>query len=156
MFYSFIMLKPDAIARGLTKTVLAYLKKADIEIEMIDCRKVNTRLVKQHYAEVISKYGEDFERKLTDYMTNHWTIPIIVKSEHSDIIDRVRKVVGATNPIEAAKGTIRGDFGIDSFEKCSAEDRSCHNLIHASDSPEAVRREIGLWFGEEYAEKYAK
>ena len=68
----------------------------------------------------------------------------------------IRKVVGATNPAEADKGTIRGDFGTDSFEKSAAENRGCHNLIHASDSSEAVHREIALWFGEEYAEKYAK
>lgn len=156
MYYSFIMLKPDALKRGLTVPILTYLKKADIEIEMIDCQKVQTGTLLKHYAEAIAKMGHDFERKYADYFTNRYVIPIIVKSEYPDIIERVRKVVGATNPIKAAKGTIRGDFGIDSFEKSAAENRGCQNLIHASDGPEAVRREIALWFGEEYAEKYAK
>lgn len=155
MYYSFIMLKPDAIEQGLTVPILMYLKNAGIEIEMIDCQKVNTGVLLKHYAEAIAKMGHDFERKYADYFTNRYVIPIIVKSEQPDIIDRIRKVVGATNPAEADKGTIRGDFGTDSFEKSAAENRGCHNLIHASDSSEAVRREIALWFGEEYAEKYA-
>ncbi len=156
MYYSFIMLKPDALERGLTIPVLTYLKNAGIEIEMIDCRKVDTKLLEQHYAEAIGKLGPDFERKCTDYFTNRWTIPVIVKSEQPDLIAQIRHIVGATNPAAAEKGTIRGDLGIDSYEKCGAEDRCCQNLIHASDSPEAVRREIALWFGEDYAEKYAK
>lgn len=155
MYYSFIMLKPDAVERGLTVPILSYLKGADIELELIDCQKVKTGTLLKHYAQAIAKMGHDFERKYADFFTNRYVIPIIVKSEHADIIERIRSVVGATNPAEAQKGTIRGDFGIDSFAKSAAESRSCQNLIHASDSPEAVRREIALWFGESYAEKYA-
>lgn len=156
MNYSFIMLKPDALDRHLCVPILERLKAANVEIEMADCRKVDTKLLFAHYEEVIGKLGRDFERKCADYFTNRWVMPIVVKGESETLIADIRKVVGATNPAQADKGTIRGDFGIDSYDKCNAEDRACENLIHASDCPEAVRREIGLWFGQAYADKYAK
>ena len=156
MKYSFIMLKPDALERGLCVQILERLKAAGVEIEMADCRKVGAQLLSQHYAEVIARFGPDFERQCVDYFANRWVMPMVVKGESDTLIADIRKVVGATNPAAAEKGTIRGDFGIDSYEKCNVEPRACENLIHASDSPEAVRREIGLWFGPAYAEKYGE
>ncbi|MCH3971379.1 MAG: hypothetical protein LKE53_01185 [Oscillospiraceae bacterium] len=156
MYYSFIMLKPDAVERGLTMPIMARLKDAGIEIEVLDCRKPSTELLCQHYADVIAERGNDFVLKYADYFTNRWVLPMIVKSEQSDIIPRIRKLAGATDPAKAEKGTIRGDFGIDSYEKCKIDGHCCQNLIHASDSPESFRREVTIWFGESYAEKYAK
>lgn len=155
MYYSFVMLKPDALDRCLVAPIMeALLKKADVQVEVLDCRVVHTKLLFKHYAEVIEKLGPKFQRQCADYFTNKWVLPMIVKSEQADMIERIRKVVGATDPSKAAPGTIRGDFGEDSYEKCGAEDRCCHNLIHASDCPEAARREIALWFGEKAAAQY--
>lgn len=156
MYYSFIMLKPDAVERGLALPILAYFQKAGIALELADCRKTDTRVLFEHYADVIRKMGPEFEIKYANEFTNRYVMPMVVKSAEPELIARIRKLVGATDPSKAAKGTIRGDFGQDSFEKCSAEGRCCRNLIHASDSPESLYRELKLWFGEKYAEKYGK
>jgi nucleoside-diphosphate kinase len=156
MKYSFVMLKPDALERALCVPILERLKAAGVEIEMADCRRVDTKLLFAHYEEAIARMGGDAARQFADYFTNRWVMPMVVKGESETLIEDIRKVVGATNPAAAEKGTIRGDFGIDSYEKCGIEDRACENLIHASDSPESVRREIGLWFGQAYTEKYAQ
>lgn len=154
MYYSFIMLKPDALKKELVEQIMQYLKKGEIEIERLGYKKVTEDILSQHYAEVIEKYGPEFKEKLMKYFYGNFVLPMVVRSENSDIISKVRLIVGATNPAEAAEGTIRGDLCDDSFEQCSRENRSCENLIHASDSPETVRREIGIWFGKGVAELY--
>ena len=156
MYYSFIMLKPDALNQELVEPIMQYLKKGNIEIERLGYKKVSEELLCQHYAEVIAKYGPEFQQKLMKYFHQKFVIPMVVRSESSDIISVVRSIVGATNPIAAAAGTIRGDLCDDSFEKCAKENRSCENLIHASDSPETVKREISIWFGKDIADYYCK
>lgn len=154
MYYSFIMLKPDALKRELIEPIMQYFKQANIEIERLGYKKVDEALLCTHYAHVIEKYGEDFKRKLMVYFEGQPTLPMIVKGENENLIAQIREIVGATNPAAAAKGTIRGDLGIDSYEKCGAENRSCENLIHASDSTENAKAEIANWFGEEVAALY--
>lgn len=154
MHFSFIMLKPDALKRELVDQILQYFARENIQIERVSCRIGNEALISQHYAEVIGKMGADFKNKLMMYIDGQLVMPILLKSDRPGVIDRVRKIVGATNPADADSGTIRGDLGIDSYEKCNSENRSCENLIHASDSPNAVLREIEIWFGETVAEEY--
>ena len=79
---------------------------------------------------------------------------MIVRSKHDSIISDIRQIVGATDPSKAEKGTIRGDLGDDSFERCANENRSCYNLIHASDSLETAKKETTVWFGKEVAQQY--
>ncbi len=155
MYYSFIMLKPDALKRELTETIMDYFFKEGITIERLGTKVVHENLLSRHYEEVIAKLGSDFQRKLMKYFDGQMVLPMIVKSENDTIIDDVRRIVGKTDPAQADTGTIRGDLGIDSYEKCNRENRSCENLIHASDSPEAVARELSIWFGESVAAKYA-
>ena len=77
-----------------------------------------------------------------------------IAAERGDIVPFVRTVVGATDPQKAAPGTIRGDLGRDSLEASMAENRMCENLIHASDSPQAVREEAAIWFSPETCKMY--
>lgn len=154
MYYSFIMLKPDALKKELVEPIMSYFKKNQIEIEHLGYRKVDEQLLCTHYAHVIEKYGPSFKEKLMGYFYNQFVLPMVVRSEQSTIISDIRTIVGATNPAEAAEGTIRGDLGEDSFEKCAAENRSCENLIHASDSFDNAKDEVEIWFGKEIADQY--
>lgn len=154
MYYSFIMLKPDALKKELVESIMEYFKKEKIEIEHLGYQKVSEETLCIHYAHVIEKYGPDFKDKLMNYFHQKFVIPMIVRSEQESIVSDIRAIVGATNPIEAAPGTIRGDLCDDSFEKCAKENRSCENLIHASDSFNNARDEVKIWFGTELADQY--
>nr|WP_317413387.1 nucleoside-diphosphate kinase [uncultured Solibaculum sp.] len=154
MNYSFIMLKPDALDRELVVDVLSYLKKGGIELELVGYQKAKEDVICKHYAEVIEKLGDTFRRRAIRYFDGQPVMPIIVKGEGSDLIPRIRSIVGATDPSKAGKGTIRGDLGTDSLQRSIDEDRCCENLIHASDCEEAFRTETAIWFGDEIAQRY--
>lgn len=154
MEYSFIMFKPDALKEELVEKAMNYLREGGIEIAYIGCRKADKDTVCRHYAEVIEKLGEDFKRRSIAFFENEYVIPMVVKGEGPDLIGRVRKIVGATDPSKAEKGTIRGDLGHDSLQKSMEEDRCCANVIHASDCPEAVKNETTIWFGSDVAAKF--
>lgn len=145
MAVTFVMLKPDAVERQLGYDVMEYFKKNNIAIDAFDVKVATEDKIRSHYEEVIGKLGEDFAQKMMVYMKDKTVVPIVLKGG-DDIIAEVRKIVGATEPAKAGEGTIRGDLGNnDSYALSKAEDRVVRNLIHASDSPEAVRREIGIW-----------
>lgn len=154
MHYSFIMLKPDALERNLTQQIIGYLKDGGIELEWINTVKATRERIFEHYAEVIEKVGEEFREKAARYFEGKYVVPIIVKSEGEDVIARVREIIGATDPVKAAKGTIRGDLGADSLQRSLDENRCCENLIHASDCEEAFRTEIQIWFDPSVTSRY--
>lgn len=154
MYYSFIMLKPDALERGLVEEIMDYLRRGGVEIERLGCTKAGEELLSRHYAQVFAELGPDFKRKMLDYFRDKFVLPMVVRGESPDLVADIRRIVGATNPAKADRGTIRGDLGCDSYEKCGRENRSCQNLIHASDSAENARIETALWFGGEVAARY--
>ena len=145
-YYEFVMLKPDAVRRGLAEEIMRRLRAGGFTIEQMGCKTATAELIRAHYADNIVKYGPDFERQASVCFDGQIVLPVLLGSESPDIVAKVRALVGATNPEKAAAGTIRGDLGIDSFDKSNAEDRMCENLIHASDSDEAVRAEAAIWF----------
>ena len=154
MYYSFIMLKPDALRRELVEEIMQYFHREGIEIERLGFTRADEALIDTHYAHVIQKYGDVFRERMMDYFKGQYTIPMILRSEKETLIADIRRIVGATDPSQAAPGTIRGDLGDDSFERCASENRSCYNLIHASDSPETARDETSVWFGADVAARY--
>lgn len=155
MYYSFIILKPETLDRGLVSPVLERLLSIGVEIEIFDYVHVTEDLIDQHYRENIEKYGGMFREKAHRSFTGKYVIPVIVSSTSYNVIQEIRVLVGATDPTKAEAGTIRADYGIDSIDKAMTEGRCCENLIHASDSPEAYLFETELWFGKETASKYA-
>ncbi|OGO79337.1 MAG: hypothetical protein A2Y23_00940 [Clostridiales bacterium GWB2_37_7] len=154
MYYSFIMLKPDALERQLVLEIIERLKTNDIAIEILDYRLVNKELIFKHYAHVINEMGEVFKEMAAKAFVGKYVIPMIISSRDENIIANVRKAIGATDPSKAALGTIRSDLGNDSMEKAKLEHRSCENLIHASDSYESYLTESELWFGRDISQKY--
>ncbi len=128
---TFVMLKPDAIERGLVGTIISRLEQKGLRPIKIVLRDIPRELAAQHYSHLI---GKPFYPILESYITRG---PVLASIwEGRDAIAVVRRLIGATDPALAEAGTIRGDFGLDPTE----------NLVHASDSPEAAKREIALFF----------
>jgi nucleoside-diphosphate kinase len=128
---SLVLAKPDAVQRGLATEVMRRLEQRGLKIVALKFMRIDEALAKRHYAE---HEGKPFFNGLVDYITSAPVIAAVF--EGSDAITAIRTVVGATNPAEAAPGSIRADLGMERGR----------NLVHASDSPESGAREIALFF----------
>ena len=145
-FFTFIMMKPDAIYRGYVHDIVSILRQEGFVIEHITACFVKNSVIYSHYDHLIQEFGESFRAKIDEYYLDKPVIPIILSATFPDIIYRVRELVGVTDPSKADKKTIRGKYGEDSAEKADAENRCCYNLIHAADSAESFQREVRIWF----------
>jgi nucleoside-diphosphate kinase len=126
-----VLIKPDAMQRGLASEILGRLERRGLRIVGLKLMQVDRALAERHYGE---HTGKPFFDGLVGYITS---VPIIAAClEGTDAIESVRNTMGKTNPREAAPGTIRGDFGLEIGR----------NLVHGSDSPESAQREIDLFF----------
>jgi|SRR5271163_296911 len=128
-----ILVKPDAFARSLTGEIIARFERKGLRIVALSHRTVSTALAEQHYAEHAER---PFFGELVDFITSAPLVAMVLEGD--DAIRAARQVIGATDPLEAATGSIRGDFAIFVGQ----------NLVHGSDSPESAAREIGLFFPE--------
>lgn len=127
-----IILKPDAVQRGLIGALLGRFEQRGLKIVGLRLMAVSRELAHQHYA---VHEGKPFFAGLIDYITSGPVV--VIAAEGPDAIAVVRSTVGATRPGAAAPGTIRADFGL----------TVGRNLVHASDGPETAATEIDLWFG---------
>ncbi|MEE1787982.1 nucleoside-diphosphate kinase [Kitasatospora sp. NPDC059722] len=127
-----VLLKPDAVRRGLAGEIISRIeRKAGWQLAAVELRTFDRATLEQHYAEHV---GRPFYEPLLEFMTSGPSIALIVEGE--DVVPGIRMLAGATNPLEAGAGTIRGDYATITRE----------NLIHASDSPESAEREIKIFF----------
>jgi nucleoside-diphosphate kinase len=126
-----ILVKPDAFARGLTGEILARFERRGLTIVAMRHMTVDRALAEQHYAEHAEK---PFFGELVDFITGGPLVALVL--EGYEAITAARQTIGATNPLESAPGSIRGDYGLEVQT----------NLVHGSDSPESATREIGLFF----------
>ena len=131
---TFIILKPDAVQRGLIGELIHRFERRGLKIVGLKFMQVSDELARKHYAE---HEGKGFFAGLISYITSAPVVAMVV--EGTNAVAAVRQMVGATKPFEAAPGTIRADFGLEIGR----------NLVHASDKPETAVREIALWFGED-------
>ena len=128
-----VIVKPDGVQRGLVGPILSRLEARGLKIVGLKLVQVSQELAARHYAEHESK---PFYPGLLKYITS---APVIVACvEGTSAVQMVRNTVGATNPLNAAPGTIRGDYALDIGR----------NLIHASDAPATAERELALWFSD--------
>ncbi len=126
-----VLIKPDAMQRGLASEILGRLERRGLRIVGLKLLQVDRDLAERHYGEHI---GKPFFEGLASYITS---FPIIAACfEGTGAVEAVRATMGRTNPREAAPGTIRGDFGLEIGR----------NLVHGSDSPESAQRELDLFF----------
>ncbi len=130
----FVMLKPGVINRRIAGEIISRLEKKGLKLVGLKLMQITPELAGKHYAEHKEKsfYGE-----LVDYITSAPVIAMVWQAE--ECVALVRKLVGSTKVLDAAPGTIRGDYAL----------HTNVNIIHASDSPENAEREIGLFFNKE-------
>ena len=131
---TFIILKPDAVQRGLVGEILGRFERRGLKLLAMKFISVSDEFARKHYAVHAER---PFFAGLVSYISSSPVVALVLEGE--DAISVVRAMVGATKPNEAAPGTIRADFGINIGR----------NLIHASDGPETAKNEIALWFGED-------
>ena len=128
---SLVLIKPDAVARGLVGTVLARYEAKGLTPRAMELRTIDAGLADQHYAEHVER---GFYPELRAFITGGPLVALVLEGERA--IEAVRALNGATDGVKAAPGTIRGDLCLSGSE----------NIVHASDSAESAAREIALWF----------
>ena len=127
-----ILVKPDGVKRRLVGEVISRIEAKGFEIRELRMATIEESLAQKHYAEHVDK---PFFGELVSFITSGPLVAMVV--EGVDSIAGMRQIMGATNPIEAAPGSIRGDFATIIGE----------NIVHGSDSPESAEREVNLFFG---------
>jgi nucleoside-diphosphate kinase len=128
-----ILVKPDAFERGLTGEILARFERKGLRIVAMKHMTVEKDLAEQHYAEHRER---PFFGDLVEFITSGSLVALVL--EGYEAIKAARQIIGATNPLEAAPGSIRGDYALEVQT----------NMVHGSDAPESATREIGLFFPE--------
>jgi nucleoside-diphosphate kinase len=128
-----ILIKPDGVRRGLIGTVISRLERRGLRIAAMDLRTLDRETARQHYAE---HEGKPFFDSLIAFITSGPLVALV--AEGPGVVEAFRALAGATNPIAAAPGTIRGDHALQVTE----------NVVHGSDSPESAEREIKIFFPE--------
>jgi nucleoside-diphosphate kinase len=169
-----VIIKPDAYTRGLTGLILARLEQRGLALEAIRVSRNEVELVENHYPtseewlataggktledyaslgmSALDRIGTDdpveigrmLRRWLTEFLLSAPIVPMVISGNRA--IKTVRKLVGSTLPVDAAPGTIRGDFSSDSPDLANVEKRPVWNLVHASGDLQEAEREIKLWF----------
>jgi len=133
MEQTLILVKPDAFARGLTGDILARFERKGLKIVALKLLTTPRDLAETHYDEHRER---PFFGELVDFITSAPLVAMVLQGD--DAVTAARQLIGATNPLEANTGSIRGDFAIAVGQ----------NMVHGSDSPESAAREIGIWFPE--------
>ena len=128
-----ILVKPDAFGRGLTGELIARFERKGLRIAALKRMQLERELAERHYEEHREK---PFFGELVEFITGGPLVAMVL--EGHEAVVAARQVIGATNPLEAAPGSIRGDFALEVQT----------NLVHGSDSPESADREVGLFFPE--------
>jgi nucleoside-diphosphate kinase len=126
-----ILIKPDAFERGLTGEIVSRFERKGLRLVAMRLVRVDEDLANRHYAEHVDK---PFFGELVRFITRGPLVAMVL--EGTSAVEAARQVIGATNPLEASPGSIRGDFGLE----------VTFNLVHGSDSDESAAREIQLWF----------
>ena len=128
-----VLVKPDGVKKHICGEVISRFEREGLEVEAIKMIQVPEELAKKHYAE---HEGKGFFKDLIAFITSGPVLAMVIKGENA--VAAVRQINGATDPLKAVPGSIRGDFATSIDE----------NVVHASDAPETAEREIGLWFPE--------
>ncbi len=129
-----VLVKPDGVQRGLVGEVVARMERKGLSLARLELRTISRETAERHYAE---HEGKAFFAGLVDFITSGPLVAMVV--EGPDAVKAVRRLMGATNPLEATPGSIRGDFATVIGE----------NIVHGSDSAASADREIGIFFPDE-------
>jgi nucleoside-diphosphate kinase len=133
MEQTLILVKPDAFARGLTGEIIARFERKGLKIVALKLMTTPRDLAETHYDEHKER---PFFGELVDFITSAPLVAMVLEGDQA--VTAARQLIGATNPVEATTGSIRGDFAIAVGQ----------NMVHGSDAPDSATREIGIWFPE--------
>jgi nucleoside-diphosphate kinase len=128
-----ILVKPDAFERGFTGEVLARFERKGLKLVAMKLMQADESIANEHYAEHAEK---PFFGELVSFITGGPLVAAVMEAPHA--VGAARQLIGSTDPVEAATGSIRGDFALE----------VTFNMVHGSDSTESADREIGIWFPE--------
>jgi nucleoside-diphosphate kinase len=128
-----ILIKPDAFRRNLTGELIARFERKGLRLAALKLMQATEEIAHKHYAEHTEK---PFFGELVEFITGGPLVAAVFEGPNA--VQAARQIIGATNPLEAAPGSIRGDFALEVTE----------NMVHGSDSDESAEREIGIWFPE--------
>jgi nucleoside-diphosphate kinase len=131
MEQTLVLVKPDGVQRGLTGQVILRLEQRGLKLVAMKLMQVDEALARQHYGEHV---GRPFFPGLVDFITSGPVVAMVWEAENA--VSLVRQTMGATDPVNSAPGTIRGDFGVNIGR----------NIVHGSDGLESAKREISLFF----------
>ena len=135
-----ILVKPDAFSRDLTGEIIARFERKGLALAALKLMTMSRELAEIHYAE---HAGKPFFGELVDFITSGPLVAMVLEGEHA--VAAARQVIGATNPLEASPGSIRGDFATAVGQ----------NMVHGSDAPESAAREVALFFPDDLAPLHA-
>jgi len=138
---SLVLVKPDAMQRGLAGVIISRLERRGLKIVAMKMLQMDNTLAQRHYA---IHQGKAFFNDLVEFITSSPIIAAVFEGEKA--VEAIRQTMGETDPAKASPGTIRGDFGLDIG----------HNLVHGSDSTENAEKEISLFFSPEEILDYPK
>jgi nucleoside-diphosphate kinase len=140
-----VVLKPDAVARGLAGRIIQRFEDASLKIIGIKMREIDADFARKHYFDLEQRLGADVYNATAAFMQRGPVIAFVLEGE--DAVATVRKIVGVTYPNEAQPGSIRGDFAHQSKAVAAATGKAVANLVHASGNPKEAQYEVDLWFG---------
>ena len=126
-----ILVKPDAFARSLTGEIIARFERKGLSLVALKLMTMTRELAERHYAEHV---GKSFFEELVTFITSGPLVAMVLEGDEA--VEAARQVIGATNPLQATTGSIRGDYAIAVGQ----------NMVHGSDSTESAEREVGLFF----------
>jgi len=126
-----ILVKPDAFARNLSGEIIARFERKGLQLVALKLMTMDRELAERHYAEHV---GKPFFEELVTFITSGPLVAMVLGGEHA--VQAARQVIGATDPLQATTGSIRGDFAVEVGQ----------NMVHGSDAPESAAREVGLFF----------
>jgi nucleoside-diphosphate kinase len=147
-----VLLKPDAVARGLAGRLIQRFEDAGLKIIGVKMRQIDADLAKRHYFDLEERFGKSVFDVTANFMQSGPVMALVL--EGAEAVANVRKLVGNTFPNQAPAGTIRGDFAHTSKAYTEAQHKVVANLIHASGNVEEAKYEVDLWFGQEELFEY--
>ncbi len=143
-----ILLKTDALDRGITGEIISRFERLGVKIVGLKMLVSSKEMAERHYTDDLAKRrGEEVRKRMINMLTSGPIIAMVL--EGVEIVDVARKIVGTTEPKSAAPGTIRGDYAHVSFKYADEKNIGVYNLIHASSSPAEAEAEINVWFRSE-------
>lgn len=148
-----VLLKPDAVKRGLMGEVISRFEKSGMKIAAMKLKWADTSAAGEHYGEdITARRGEKVRQLLIDFITTGPILAMVIEGVNA--VENVRMMVGSTEPKSAVPGTIRGDYSHISYARADATGKAVANIIHASAAPEEADKEIHIWFSEEEIYSY--